>query len=170
MQTVALSESAVAVFRLRAKGLRLRATESRLPAYQELVEAGIMEPEGEGFRFTAEAWSQLDELLREAEDRIESDRFEPPDARDLSETSIALLRRIAAGELVEITDANRPAFRELATARIIVFCHTFAKGDESGYHWTYWGWNRRFELSRCDGPTALSTPSASLRESVSPDC
>jgi hypothetical protein len=67
-----------------------------------------MEPEGEGFRFTAEAWSQRDELLREAEDRIESARFEPPDASGLSETSIALLRRIAAGELVAITGANRP--------------------------------------------------------------
>ena len=49
MQTVALSENAVAVFRLRVKGLRMPPTERRLPAYRELVEAGIMEPVGEGF-------------------------------------------------------------------------------------------------------------------------
>lgn len=83
--------------------------------------------------------------------------------------SITLPRRIAAGEPVEITDANRPGFRELATARIIEFCHAFAGGDESGYRWTYWGWNRRFELSRCDETSALSTPAASLRETVSSD-
>ena len=93
MMNIALSESAVAVFRLRAKGLRLPATESRLPAYQELVEAGIMAPEGEGFRFTAEAWSQRDELLTVGQHRIPSDRFEP---RGLRAMSSGLVQAVAA--------------------------------------------------------------------------
>jgi hypothetical protein len=146
MQTTTLSENAVAIFRLRVKGLRMPATERRRPAYGELVEAGIMEPDGEGFRFTAEAWDRREELLREAEDRIERERYEPPDASGLSGAALALLRRIASGDRVEVTRENRPMFRELATARIIVLGHSFAGGDESHYRFTYWGWHRRFEI------------------------
>ena len=146
MQTVALSENAVAVFRLRVKGLRMPPTEQRLAAYRELVEAGIMEPDAEGFGFTAEAWERREELLREAEDRIEQERYDPPDTSNLSDAAIALLRRIASGERVEVTTANRPAFRELAAARIVLLGHSFVGGDESHYRFTYWGWHRRFEL------------------------
>jgi hypothetical protein len=146
MQTVALSENAVAVFRLRVKGLRMPPTEQRLAAYRELVEAGIMEPDAEGFAFTAKAWERREELLREAEDRIERERYDPPDTSNLSDAAIALLRRIASGERVEVTTANRPAFRELAAARIILLGHSFVGGDESHYRFTYWGWHRRFEL------------------------
>jgi hypothetical protein len=146
MQTVALSENAVAVFRLRVKGLRMPPTEQRLAAYRELVEAGIMEPDAEGFGFTAEAWERREELLREAEDRIELERYDPPDTSNLSDAAIALLRRIASGERVEVTTANRPAFRELAAARIVLLGHSFVGGDESHYRFTYWGWHRRFEL------------------------
>jgi hypothetical protein len=149
MQTVALSENAVAVFRLRVKGLRLPPTEPRLPAYRELVEAGIMEPDGEGFDFTAEAWERREELLREAEERIERERYDPPDTSNLSDTAMALLRRIGSGERVDVTTANRPAFRELAAARIILLGHSFVGGDESHYRFTYWGWHRRFELLAC---------------------
>jgi hypothetical protein len=149
MQTIALSESAVAVLRFRVKGLRTPVTERRLPAFQELVHAGIMEPDGAGFRFTAEAWDRREDLLREAEDRIERERYEPPDAGGLSEAAKTLLRRIASEERVEITKANRPAFRELATARVVVLGHSFLDGEESSYRWTYWGWRGRFELSGC---------------------
>ena len=154
MQTVSLSEDAVAVFRLRVKGLRMPPTERRLPAYRELFEAGIMEPDGEGFRFTAEAWERREELLREAEDRIERERYDPPDTSNLSDAATALLRRIAPGERVEITKANRPAFRELAAARIVILGHSFLDGEESAYQWTYWGWHQRFELSGCAKETA----------------
>jgi hypothetical protein len=41
---VARSENAVAVLRFRVKGHRLPATGRRVPAYRELVEAGIMLP------------------------------------------------------------------------------------------------------------------------------
>jgi hypothetical protein len=146
MQTVTLSENAVAVFRLRVKGLRMPPTDRRLPAYRELVEAGIMEPDGDGFGFTAEAWERREELLREAEDRIERVRHDPPDTSNLSDAAMALLRRIASGERVEVTKANRPTFRELAAARILLLGHSFVGGDESHYRFTYWGWHRRFEL------------------------
>ena len=146
-----LSANAVAVLRFEIKGWRAKNKESRLPAYHELAAAGIMEPvpgsETE-YRFTEEGMKQRDEILRNTEDRIERERFEPPDIGNLSEASWALLRQIVSGERVEITLCNRSPFRELAAARIIYLLHTFAKGEESGYRFTYFGWNQRFELFR----------------------
>ena len=144
-----LSANAVAVLRFEIKGWRAKNNERRLPAYQELAAAGIMEqvPGSETeFQFTEEGMKQREEILRDAEDGIERERFEPPDVGNLSEASWALLRQIVSGERVEIMLGNRSAFRELAAARIIYLMHTFAKGDESGYRFTYFGWNQRFEL------------------------
>ena len=61
----------------------------------------------------------------------------------------ALLRRIATGERVEITEGNRPGFRELADARILYLMHTFTRGADSGYRFTLLGWEQRFELIGC---------------------
>jgi len=47
-----------AVLRLRAKGLRLPVTDRRLEAYRELALPGIMEPDGEDFRFTEDGWAR----------------------------------------------------------------------------------------------------------------
>ncbi len=140
---VALSENAVAVLRFEIKGWSAKNKESRLPAYRELAAAGIMElvpGSALEYRFTEEGLRRREELLAEAQDRIERERYEPPDASKLSQAAKVLLRRIVSGERVQITTANRPAFRELAEARIIILRHTFAKGDESGYRFTYWGW------------------------------
>ena len=147
-----LSANAVAVLRFEIKGWRAKNKESRLPAYHELAAAGIMEqvPGSESeFRFTEEGMKQREQILRDAEDRIESERFDAPDTRNLSEASWTLMRQIVSGEHVEITLGNRSAFRELAAARIIYLMHTFAKGEESGYRFTYFGWNQRFELLAC---------------------
>ncbi|HZW34182.1 MAG TPA: hypothetical protein VFF52_25895 [Isosphaeraceae bacterium] len=103
MQTTDLSESAVAQLRFRVKGWRFPIRERDLPAYRELVAAGIMEPDGEDFRFTEEGWARREELLREAEERIERERFEPPDASSLSESARELVRRILAGTDIEVT-------------------------------------------------------------------
>jgi len=79
----------------------------------------------------------------------------------LSEAARSLLRRRLNGEEIEITDRNRPAYRELARAGIMIPLHTFAKGDESAYRFTDEGWKRRFEF-------IASTPSPSLEGSPSP--
>jgi hypothetical protein len=147
MQTIALSEAAVALLRFRVKGWPMKVKQRDLMAYQELIEAEIMVPDGADFKFTEDGWAHREELLREAEERIERERFEPPDASNLSDSAKKLLRRIACGERVEVTPANRCVFRELAAARIIYLMHTFAKGDESGYRFTYWGYKQRFELA-----------------------
>ena len=145
MPEIALS--AVAVLRFRVRGYRMPVRDRHRDAFLELVAAGVLEPDGAGdYRFTAGGWARREDLLRAEEDRIERERFEPPDAGNLSESARGLLRRLASGERVAITDENRPAFRELAAARIIYLRHTFAQGDESGYRFTYWGWHRRFEL------------------------
>ena len=52
MQTIRLSEATVATLRFEIKGWKERVRDQDLPAYGELVEAGIMEPDGERFRFT----------------------------------------------------------------------------------------------------------------------
>src|ERR1017187_10798251 len=97
MQTVTLSENAVAVLRFEIKGWRPKNKESRLPAYRELAAAGVMEPVPGtelDYRFTEDGLRQREELLAEAQDRIERERYQPPDAGELSETAGALLRSI----------------------------------------------------------------------------
>ena len=82
-------------------------------------------------------------LEREAE-RIERERFEPPDASRLSDAARELLRRRLAGER-EVTDANRPLYRELVAARIMYPVSTWAGGPESVFRFTPAGWERREE-------------------------
>lgn len=151
MQTLTLSELAVAVLRLHLEGERRPANERNLPAYRELVEAGIMEPVPASeriYRLTAEGRRDREAIVERETDRIERERFEPPDARGLSGEARELLRRLIA-DRVEVTPGNRPAFRELASARIILLGSSFAGGPESYYRWTYWGWHRRHELLDC---------------------
>jgi hypothetical protein len=149
MQTVTLSEAAVAVLRFEIRGWKAKRKGARLAAYRELAAAGIMEPvpgTEADYRFTDEGYARREDILREEEDRIERQRYEPPDASNLSEAARALLRRIATGERVEITEGNRPAFRELADARILYLMHTFTRGAESGYRFTLLGCEQRLEL------------------------
>jgi hypothetical protein len=146
MQTFKLSESAVALLRFRVKGHRTPVTEIRLPAFRELVDAGIMVPDAGDFRFSEDGWARREEILREEEERIERERYEPPDASGLSVSARDLLRRIISGR-VEITTENTAAFRELAAARIIILGHSFAGGRESIYRWTYWGHRQRFQIA-----------------------
>jgi hypothetical protein len=144
MQTVTLSKSALAVFRVRAKGLRLPVSDERREAYRELADAGIMEPDGDDFRFTSDGWARREALLREAEERMERERFEAPDASKLSQAARQLLRRRLEGD-EEVTDANRPLYRELVAARIMYPVSTWAGGPESAFRFTLAGWEHRDE-------------------------
>jgi hypothetical protein len=146
---IMLSESAVATLRFRVKGWKIPVRDRHLEAFQELVATGIMEPDGDEFRFTDDGWARRNELLAEAEERIERNRYERPDASHLSEAAKDLLRRLSSGERVEVVGENRPAFRELAAARIVILGHSFAGGDESIYRFTYWGHKLRFEVLSC---------------------
>jgi hypothetical protein len=71
-ESFALSESAVAVLRFRIKGWRFPVLERDRDAFSELVEAGIMEPDGKDFRFTEGGWAQRGELLAAAEAHLRS--------------------------------------------------------------------------------------------------
>ena len=137
MQTATLAESAVAALRLH-EGEQTPARERNLAAYRRLVEAGIMEvvPGSErSYRLTAEGREHRDAILERETERIERARFDPPDASHLSGAARELLRRLISAR-VEVTPENRPAFRELAAARIILLGHSFAGGPESAYRWT----------------------------------
>ncbi len=150
MRTDALSEKAVALLRFRVKSWPMKVSVGDLPAYQELVDTGIMAPDGDDFRFTDEGYAHREELLREATERIERERFEPPDASDLSESARELLCTCIAGIFPDGNETNRPAYRELVKARIMIPMGSFTKGDECVFRFTYWGYERRFELARID--------------------
>ncbi len=156
-ETFALSESAVAVLRFRVKGYRMKVTDRSLEAFRELAAAGIMEPvpDADGnpeadYQFTEDGWTQRQELLGEAEERIERERFEPPNASNLSEAARELLRRRLAGDR-EVTDANRSLYCELVAARIMYPVSTWVGGPESVFRFTRTGWERRQEwINACD--------------------
>ena len=76
---IALSENAVAVLRFEIRGWRPKNKESRLPAYRELAAVGVMEPVPGSeleYRFTEDGLRHREELLAEAQDRIERERYE----------------------------------------------------------------------------------------------
>jgi hypothetical protein len=151
MQTIAFSGNAVALLRYRVKKWPMKVKERDLPAYQELVEAGIMVPHGSDFQFTEEGYVHREELLREAEDRIERERYEPPDASNLSDAAKILLRICIAGDCPDGDENNRRAYHELVKARIMIPMGSFTKGNECVFRFTYWGWRRRFEFADTDG-------------------
>ena len=85
MQTIALSE----IRRCRASPPRQGPGVSRSriagrDAYRELVEAGIMEPDGEDFRFTEEGWARREELIGAAEAHLRSLEPRLPERIELS--------------------------------------------------------------------------------------
>jgi len=154
MKTLTLSESALALLRFRVKGWPIKFRESDLPAYQELVDTGIMEPNGQDFRFTKEGLLHRKELLAEAEDRIERGRFEPPDGSNLTEAARELLRRRMGGD-DRVTPENLEAYRELSAARIMYPVSTWAGGPESVFRFTLAGWERRDEWVNDERAVAL---------------
>jgi hypothetical protein len=147
LEMLALSESAVAVLRLRAKGLRLPVTDRRLEAYCELAKAGIMEPDGKDFRFTEDGWARREELISAAEAHLRSLEPRLPARITLSRVTRRTLARHLAGDK-EVTDANREAYRELARAGIMESVGTFTKRDDCVFQLTHQGWERRHEFQR----------------------
>jgi hypothetical protein len=61
----------------------------------------------------------------------------------LSRAARDLLRRRAGGEHVEVTPANLPAYRELASAGVMYPLSGFIVGPEAAFRFTEEGWNRR---------------------------
>ena len=148
MQTETLSELAVSVLWLHVERERRPATDRNLPAFEELVEAGIMEPVPDAerlYRLTAEGREHREEIVEREQERIERGRYAPPDVSRLSDRAWGLLHRIASGEEVEVRPENRSLFRELAEARVVLVINTYAGGPESAWRWTYWGWKRKPE-------------------------
>jgi hypothetical protein len=145
---IALSESAVGVLRFEIKGWRPKNKESRLAAYRELAAAGIMEPvpgsEWE-YRFTEDGWARQDEILCAAVAHLRSLEPRLPDRIELSNRARDVLKRHLAGDR-KVTDANRPAYRELAKAGIMYPVSGFVSGPEYRFRCTDQGWERRFEL------------------------
>ena len=81
-----------------------------------------------------------EEILREEEERIERERFDPPNASKLSRAARDLLRCRLAGD-DRVTPENLEAYRELAAARIMYPVSTWVGGPESVFRFTPAGWN-----------------------------
>jgi hypothetical protein len=160
-ETFALSESAVAVLRFRVKGWRFPVRERDRDAFGELVEAGIMEPDGKDFRFTDGGWARREELLGAAEAHLRSLEPRLPDRLELSRAARTTLARHLAGDH-EVTDANRGDYRELARAGIMESVGTFTKGDDCVFQLTRQGWERREEFQRPLRRLSASAVSRSL--------
>ncbi len=155
MQTVTLSATAVAVLRFEIRGWKAKDPAGRLPAYRELASAGIMEPvpgSEADYRFTREGLEHREAILEREAERIERERYEPPDASHLSEAARELFRTCITHGFPEGDETNRPAYRELVAARMIMPLGSFSKGDECVFRWTYWGHKLRFELAGMDSP------------------
>jgi hypothetical protein len=145
---IMLSENAVAVLRFRIRGYKFPVRDRNRDAFEELVAARLMEPDGEGdYRFAELDGTRREEILRAEQDRIERERYEPPDAGNLSEAAKELLRTCIDGPKPEGDETNRPAYRELVKARIMVPMGSFTKGDECVFRFTYWGHKLRYELA-----------------------
>lgn len=155
-EAVHLSEAAVANLRFRIKGFPLR--EQDLPAYRELVAAGIMEPtSGAEYRFTAWGMEHRETILERESDRIERERYEPPDGK-LSDAARDRLRRHLAGDK-KVTKENHAAYLELVAARIMIHSRPFVGGDD--YRLTYWGHKLKDELLACARELTSPSPSES---------
>lgn len=164
--TIALSESAVAVLRFRVKGWRFPVGDRNRDAFQELVAAGIMASDGAAdYRFTEDGWARREEVLSAAEAHLRSLEPRLPDRIELSEAARDVLRRRLAGD-EEVIDANRDAYRELVKAGIMVPMHTFIGGREAAYTFTQQGWERRFEFQRPRPRFSASAITRSLRRAV----
>jgi hypothetical protein len=171
--TIALSNAAVAVFRLRMKGCRIRVSERTLDAYRDLAAAGIMEPVPDAagnpevdFRFTTDDRVRREDWLRAAEAHQRSLEPRLPERIDLSDAAQDVLGRRLAGD-ENVTAQNRPAYRELARAGIMFPVSTFAGGPESLYKFTSQGWERRHEFHRPLRRRSASAMARSLSLAVS---
>ncbi len=54
----------------------------------------------------------------------------------LSEPALTLLKRRFTGTRVEVTEQNRPLYRELVEAGLMMPLHTFSMGPNSAYRLT----------------------------------
>jgi hypothetical protein len=64
----------------------------------------------------------------------------------LSPAALSLLRRRLAKERIVVTEDNRPLFRELVHAGLMIPLHSFARGNEGAYQLTKAGVN--FDCAR----------------------
>ncbi len=141
-----LSPSALLVLRFRANKWPME--QDRPDAYRELVAAGIMAPDGEDFKFTEDGWNRREEYIAEAEAYQRSLELKLPGHIDLSDPARAVLERHLAG-YTDVTDANRPAYKELVKAGIMVSVGTFTMGDDCAFKFTWQGRERAAELLAC---------------------
>jgi hypothetical protein len=79
----------------------------------------------------------------------------------LSREALALFRRhiVRRGDII-VDDSNREIYRELASAGLMVAGNSFAGGEESVYHVTRLGFERKAELlaASAHAPGSIASP------------
>jgi hypothetical protein len=72
----------------------------------------------------------------------------------LSRKALALFRQHIEGRGdIDVDDSNREAYRELVRAGLMVAGNSFARGEESVYHVTKTGFERKTELLAATAPS-----------------
>ena len=71
----------------------------------------------------------------------------------LSKQALALFREHLEQRRTIDVDTNREAYRELARAGLMVVGNSFARGEESVYHVTKTGFERKAELLAATAPS-----------------
>jgi hypothetical protein len=72
----------------------------------------------------------------------------------LSHEALALFRQhIERHGDIEVDDSNRETYRELARAGLMVVGNSFARGEDSVYHVTRAGFERKAELLAATAPS-----------------
>ncbi len=148
MPTVKLSEAAQDLLLRRVAGERVPVVPDNVEAYRELERSGLMEPAcgsertpQSWFGFTPEGY-RLGSALAAAEHLPHlSDQ-----ALHLLQSHLAATGLGNGGATGYPTDETRNAYRELATAGLMMPCHSFSRGPDSVYRITEEAYNRREEL------------------------
>jgi hypothetical protein len=128
----ALSRNARLLMVRCLSGEEIELTDRVILARRELERAGLVEEDS--ICPTRAAWRRRREFL--------------PHDGPLSKAALAQFRRHVAGNR-DVTDTNRPAYRELAAAGLMEAGHSFAGGDESIYRLTKEGFERKAEFLAC---------------------
>jgi hypothetical protein len=152
MQTIALSEAAVAQLKLRARIYPIKEEDPTLAAYHEMADAGLIKLDpalasGPGFRLTDEGWRLANSLAA-----AEHLPHLSGQALGLLQSHLAAIGLRNGGTTGYPTEQTREAYRELSRAGMMDACHTLARGPESLYRITEEAYNRREELLAIQRP------------------
>jgi hypothetical protein len=148
MPTVKLSEAGRDLLLRRVAGERVQVAPENVEAHRELERSGLMQP-ASGLERGPESWFDFTtEGYRLGSAMAAADHLPhlSDQALRLLQSHLAAIGLGNGGATGYPTDETRNAYRELATAGLMMPCHSFSRGPDSVYRITEEAYNRREEL------------------------